>query len=336
MMPRILGLDIGGANLKAATHDEQFIHSRFFPLWTESRHLAATLAAIIDKAKPDFVGITMTGELADCFESKQAGVRFICDQVVSAVGTHESIFFYRTDGKWSAADQCNHHWRTLAASNWHALASFAAAQTNHGYQLLIDVGSTTTDIIPLANGQPLSNLLEDVDRLKLGQLVYCGMERTPICALLSECKIDGEMIPLARELFATTLDAFLLTGDLQGNSHNLNTADGRPAILSCAHARLARSFCQCPGLWEEDQTRQIAMQVKQAVIALINEAINRVIQSMPEPPTHIMGTGAGVSLLPALELSLEIRQWLPKDLAPVAPAYAVAKCLEQYLNRTLA
>ena len=78
------------------------------------------------------------------------------------------------------------------------------------------------------------------------------------------------------------------------------------------------------------------MQIKRTMIALINDALIKVIHSMPEPPTHVMGTGAGAFLLHSLQHPLEIREWLPDKLAPVAPAYAVAKCLEQYLDRTLA
>ena len=70
MQRQVLGLDIGGANIKAATADGTFSEARYFPLWNQSHRLAEVLHDIVDKVKADFLAVTMTGELADCFESK--------------------------------------------------------------------------------------------------------------------------------------------------------------------------------------------------------------------------------------------------------------------------
>ena len=43
-----------------------------------------------------------------------------------------------------------------AASNWHALARFAGRYVPRGTGLLVDIGSTTCDIIPLVDGEPAS------------------------------------------------------------------------------------------------------------------------------------------------------------------------------------
>ena len=53
----------------------------------------------------------------------------------------------------------------MASANWHALATFAVryALTHGG--LLIDIGSTTTDIISIERGQVIAAGLTDPDRL---------------------------------------------------------------------------------------------------------------------------------------------------------------------------
>ena len=67
-----LALDIGGANLKVADgrgHAESFP----FELWRQPSHLAQELRTLIARSPAcDHIAATMTGELADCFESKSS------------------------------------------------------------------------------------------------------------------------------------------------------------------------------------------------------------------------------------------------------------------------
>ena len=89
MQRQVLGLDIGGANIKAATADGSFTESRYFPMWNQSYQLSNVLRDIIKHVGADSLAVTMTGELADCFESKQRGVEFICDRCVHGGGSQE-------------------------------------------------------------------------------------------------------------------------------------------------------------------------------------------------------------------------------------------------------
>ena len=82
----------------------------------------------------------MSGELADCFESKMEGISFIVNAVKNAF---HSARFYGTDGQFhdNAVPQ-------LAAANWLASADYLRAE--YPDAVLLDIGSTTADIIPLA------------------------------------------------------------------------------------------------------------------------------------------------------------------------------------------
>ena len=73
-MSPFLGLDIGGANLKASDGERRSL-SRPFPLWREPDRLADALRLLVNEFDPpSSLAVTMTGELADCFETKDDGV----------------------------------------------------------------------------------------------------------------------------------------------------------------------------------------------------------------------------------------------------------------------
>jgi probable H4MPT-linked C1 transfer pathway protein len=109
-----------------------------------------------------------------------------------------------------------------------------------GPGLLIDVGTTTTDLIPLRDGEAVPSGRTDTDRLRSGELVYAGVRRTPVCALATELDWRGTPTGLAAELFATTLDVYLCLGSIPPDPLDRDTSDGRPATVDAARDRLAR------------------------------------------------------------------------------------------------
>jgi len=332
MQRQVLGLDIGGANIKAATADGTFTAARYFPLWNQSHQLAEVLREIVNNVGANFLAVTMTGELADCFESKQQGVQFISKAVVKAATNPDNIYVYRIDGDWLSPAQCGEQWKSVAASNWHALANIAAAVDPHQPNILLDIGSTTVDIIPLNCGTSVPDNLSDVDRLQSGQLLYWGIQRTPICALIDIAELDNRQIPLAREMFATTQDAFLVTGDTVEDGDCLDTSDGKPATRKYAHARLARSVCECPTQFSSEDALNFAQQIKARLVSLLDDALRLVIRSMPQPPQQIILTGHGNFLTDCISLQLPIINLFAGERARVAPAYAVAMLLAKHLE----
>ena len=326
----LLALDIGGANIKLADGNG-YAASRPFDLWKYPERLAEEITKCLAEAPPaDRLAITMTGELCDCFETKSEGVRAIVAASLTAA-CNRSVFFYQTNGHFVSAEIAIESPLLTAASNWHALASLAATYCEQKPGLLIDIGSTTTDMIPLVAGKVAAQGHTDTERLLHGELVYSGIERSPVCGVVSQLPWRGEMYPVALELFATTADAYLLLGDIAEDAMDNNTADGKPLTIAAAHTRLARMICADRELVLPTETVEFAQAIRAAQIVRMEIALRRVIEAMPAPPQIAVLSGHGEflahQLLTRLDFEIQFvsltKEWGP-NLSRCAPAHALA------------
>jgi probable H4MPT-linked C1 transfer pathway protein len=299
-MVHILGLDIGGANLKAAhLAGTAMLHP--FELWKHPGRLPSALAELLGKMPPfDVLAVTMTGELCDCFESKRQGVDAILD-AVETVAVGKKVLVWRIEKSVRAflsgqkdpdtflggfADPAAARQTPLqtAAANWLALAVYAGRFVPEGPALLVDVGSTTTDLVPLEDGIPVPRGQTDTERFGCQELVYTGAWRTPICALLGSAVLA--------EVFATALDAYLLLGDI-AESDDRRTADGRPATQDCAHARLARMLGSDGETCAAQDTLRLARQAALVQQSLLRHAYRTVQRGLSGKPARVIVAGSG-------------------------------------------
>ncbi len=325
-----LALDIGGANLKAADGQGVAV-SHPFPMWENPRQLTDALRAVISLVpKVDHIAATMTGELADCFTTKAEGVKFILNALqVAADGRHTRV--YLTNGKLVSLQTGMRQPLLAASSNWHALASFAGRYVSEGSGLLIDVGSTTCDVIPLVDGVPVTIGKTDPNRMVNGELVYSGVQRSPVCAVTSLVPWRGRKCPLAQELFATMWDAYLMLGDLPEEPNATNTADHRPATKDAARDRLARSICADRETFSETDARLVADALAQAQLRKIASIAVQLIARLQQPPHTVVISGRGEFLARRIvdELKLKgtvvsLSRELGPELSRCAPAHALA------------
>jgi probable H4MPT-linked C1 transfer pathway protein len=251
----------------------------------------------------------MTGELCDCFETKRQGVLSILDAVAQAADA-TPIQVWRNDGRFVSPSSAQLDPLPVAAANWLALATFVGRYAARGAALLIDIGSTTTDIVPLRDGSPVPVGRTDRDRLRSGELVYTGVRRTPVCAVLGSLG--------AAELFATMHDVYLLLSAVPEDPADRKTADGRPATKAHAHARLARMVCADAESMSLNETVKLA---------------HSVVERLPSLPEMVIVSGSGEFLtLPLLteqpKLSQckkkRLSQLLGEEVSRAACAYAVA------------
>src|SRR5207247_9017587 len=97
-MKRVLGLDIGGANLKMA-HTDGTARTVPFEWWKPPAKLPAALRELVASAPAfDDIAVTMTGELCDCFQTKRGGVHAILAAVETLGPTRPLI--WRNDGQF--------------------------------------------------------------------------------------------------------------------------------------------------------------------------------------------------------------------------------------------
>lgn len=292
---RAIGLDIGGANLKAAD-SSGIAHSEPFEIWRGPEALAGRLRDLIAPFRPaEMLAVTMTAELADCFATKAEGVAFIVRAIEEAAGAMP-VAIWSTAGELVACETAVERPMSVAAANWHALATWAGRLAPGGSALLVDIGSTTTDIIPLEERRPAARGRTDLERLLDSELVYTGMRRTPLCAVAGAVPVRGRTCPIAAELFATTLDIYLLLGLVPENPDDRQTADGRPATIACAHDRLSRMVCCDRNEIDLAAARSIASHFAAAQERLLSAAIGNVISRQAGPLQAVIVAGSGERL----------------------------------------
>lgn len=340
---RILGLDIGGANIKAANIDGQTF-SQVFPMWQNHLRLPQALKQLTSRmpGEPDLIGLTMTAELADCFESKAEGVRFVIDAVVESFPDAQ-VRVWMTGSEFAEPDDAAELPELVAAANWHAQATWIARSMPEGSAILMDIGSTTTDIIPLHQGWPISRGLNDRDRLLNGELLYLGANRTPLCAILKTVTLDDQLSPVAAEFFATIADAAVVCGLALEQADVTDTADGRPLTRSFSLTRIARMLCCDRTELTDQQITSIAEQSIQAVAERISDALSRVIQrlksetvDMPCLPTLVLSGSGAEFAASAMKLTedsrfsnvMQLSKMYHTDISSSACAFAVARLVQ--------
>ena len=269
-----LALDVGGANIKAA-HSSGAVRSDPFELWKRPLELGAALARVAEAyPRPDRVALTMTAELCDCYRTKREGVHAVLD-AVSAALPGRPVDVWGLDGRLRPIEEVRERPDTAAAANWLALATVAAEAVGPGSGLLVDVGSTTTDLIPLRDGRVAAQGRTDTERLQTGELVYAGVRRTPVFALADRLPFRGRATGLAAELFATTLDVFVTLGEVPEDPDDRSTADGRPVTLDASRDRLARMIgADREGFSATDAVR-FADSVREAFLSRLAVAADR-------------------------------------------------------------
>jgi probable H4MPT-linked C1 transfer pathway protein len=343
---QVLGLDIGGANIKAATSDGQS-EQLPFAIWKSPQLLGDRLRSLqlLRSVRPGLVALTMTAELADCFATRSEGVRRIIE-TVTAVFPETPVRVWLTSGEFASAEDAVDLPELVAAANWHALATWAARAVPAGPALLIDLGSTTTDLVPLSAGLPIPAGLNDLHRLATGELLYTGARRTPVCALVRHLPLqlldssEPQWIPIAAEMFATIQDAHLLTGGLLEEPESLDTADGRPATRLAARNRLAHQFCCDESDLSADQLMAAAEWLVEQQIQLLQQAIAARLDSLaaghPDQSQgiRVLISGSGSWLAarvldemgdPRVAEVLNLSEMFVSNVSVCAPAFAVAR-----------
>ena len=338
MKTPILGWDVGGVNLKvvrvsSSGDDEPAVIQRPFPLWREPQRLSGVLVEIADSlGGADAIGemaVTMTAELADCFRTKRDGVVFVLDAFHEAF-PHIEPRVFSIDGRFRSTQEAREEPLQVGAANWMAGATLVAGVFPDA--IFLDVGSTTTDIVPIVDGRVAAEGRDDTERLGRGELVYTGALRTPVCAIVHSVPLERGECKVAAEHFAVAADVHRWLSRIEESDYSCETPDGRGRTRSEAGARLARMVCADFEVLGEDDITNIAEHVARAQQEQIAEAVARVMQSLdpPLPSTAVLaGGGAFLARAALKKIDLTIRDMA--DHLGVAAARAVPAAAVAYL-----
>lgn len=301
-MTTTIGWDIGGAHLKAALLRDgrvEAVEQRACTLWLGAEHLAQewrTVTAHFGTSGAH--AVTMTGELAEIFPSRRDGVAAIC-QAVEDLAAGAPARFYAGPRGFLTANEAVEAWPSVASANWHASAAWSARRWPDC--VLIDIGSTTTDIIPIAGGAPLPRGFTDAERLEAGELVYTGVVRTSLMALAAEAPFAGRPQRLMAENFATTADIHRLTGELSPEDDSYPASDGRGKDAADCRARIARMFGRDASEAGDAAWDLAAAFFRERQLQRIGDALAQVLSAAAMPPAApFIAAGAGHFLVPEL------------------------------------
>ncbi|MEL7564884.1 MAG: hydantoinase/oxoprolinase family protein [Dehalobacterium sp.] len=311
-MQRIIGLDIGGANTKICIlgHQDGKVlgaigDSVCYEVWKNPQGLRKILVNFRDfltqgKNVPiNGIALTMTAELCDVFSTKAQGVTFIVQMVQDAF-SDIPLYIWTTKGAFKSPGEIRNNPLEAAAANWLASAAALAQSPFLGKEAVIlgDMGSTTTDILPLMSNNVLVKGRTDSERLLSGELVYTGLLRTPIDAIVDHVYLNGVYCPVVKEYFAVSGDVYRLLGLISEDDYHVPTPDGGKRDSAGCAQRLARMVSAEIEDLGMEKICLMARYIQEKQIGQIMESISRIVSRRELPlPQLLITTGQGSFIL---------------------------------------
>lgn len=348
----ILGLDIGGANTKASfvetrngTIKEIRTATEYFPIWKKEK---AQLPRVLKKLKErlagssslDGVGLTMTAELSDAYFTKKEGVTHILD-CTTHVFNNVQIFVLGIEAELLPVVEVRKNPLNVASANWAATGWLVSQVVKNC--LIVDVGSTTTSIIPVINGKNAAEGRTDLEKLRNGELVYSGSLRTNVATIVDEVLLREGKVRLSSELFAQSGDVHLLLGNIREEDYTVETCDGRGKTKWEAMARLARVVCADIEMLTEQDITAMANYIYMRQLEQIARGLKKVYKKMKihlaQEKIAIVVTGLGRDFLARIAAEkagfteiIDLSEMLGDEASVVSPSVGVAIMLASDLE----
>jgi len=339
----VLGLDIGGANTKVAflktkdgTVKELRTSIEYFPIWKKGKEqlpkvLEKLKKRLVDSTALDGVGLTMTAELSDAYMTKKEGVHNVLD-CITEVFDDVPTFVLDVEAKMLPVKDARREPLKVASANWAATGWMISQLIKKC--IVVDVGSTTTSIIPVINGKLAAEGKTDLRKLQNGELVYSGALRTNVAAIVNGIPVRGRRARVSSELFAQSGDVHLLLDNIREEEYTAETCDGRGKTRREAMARLARVVCADIDMLTEQEITAMAKFVYDRQVEQITGGLKQVyerIKPLLQEKIRVVVTGLGRNFLArkAAEKAgfsevIDMRELVSAEATVVSPSVGVA------------
>lgn len=261
------------------------------PVWKGADHLREAIRTLRAEFPPEASSaVTMTAEVADLWPDRRSGVVGTVAILMEELAGAPLALFAGPEG-FVEAEQAVAHADAIGSANWYATAAVLAHLLPGG--LLVDIGSTTSDLIPFSAGRVTARGFTDAERLAGNELIYTGAARTPVMALAPEAPFGGRWLPLMAEHYATSADIYRLTGELPEGADLHPSADGGPKTEEASARRLLRMVGQDYAPGSLAPARALARHLSEAQLYRLSRAVDCVASAQNEEIDMIVGAGVG-------------------------------------------
>jgi len=337
----VLGYDVGGANTKAVlvcVKKGELLNAevavKYFPIWKQPEKLADVLLTLknhLGTNKIDGVGLTMTAELSDVYTTKREGVHQILSCILK-VFPDVPVYVLNSNAEITTLDVAKKEPLGVAAANWAATGWLVAKKLKNC--VIVDVGSTSTSIIPIVKGKVLARGKTDLDKLICGELVYTGSLRTNVAAIVHSIPIRNGVAGVSSELFALSGDVNLVLGNITKKDYSSETADGRGKTIPEALARLARVICADTEMLTKQEIIKMAEYISNKQIQQVSDGLSKVylcMKSLALTQIPVVVTGLGKDFIArkaaeklCVDEILDLGTLLDNQAVLATPAFGVA------------
>lgn len=301
-MKDLIAMDIGGANIKIFDGIE--CKQYYFPLWKKKDKFKNFLQQLKERWSlyANFYAITMTAELCDCFKNRKEGVKFVLNTFKEVIGKEIFVLSNDTNFKLLNVDEATKFPYFVASANFIGTAKYISNFEKNA--IVVDIGSTTTDIIPIKDKKILAHKT-DLERLKNDELIYTGVLRTNVVSVSNSIKFKNKNIRTSAEHFASMADVYKVLEEISDDEYTTETADGKGKSKIECMRRIARIVCS-DLIEDEDAINDtserkskismsdvvsVAKYLKNKQIMVINKGIKKIEKKYGIHKRFILGTG---------------------------------------------
>ncbi|WP_455646177.1 hydantoinase/oxoprolinase family protein [Methanosphaera sp.] len=280
---KFMGLDIGGANTDCVIidlTDKQEIKSiksykEYLPMWKDNEKLPECLMKLYNNdPEIEVICVSMTAELADSYNTKTEGVLDISKKVIETF-PEKIVKFVTFDGLKDYTDILKNP-LDAAAANW--IGTVNAIKYIKNNCIFMDMGSTTTDIIPLKNRKEIASGHTDTQRLGTGELVYTGMLRTNLATIVHEVPVNNTPTSVSSEIFTISADIHRILGNITEDEYTCDTPDGKNKDIESCKRRLCRLICADLDTLDDNEINNIAQYIYEKQVEQVTHGLIKVVE----------------------------------------------------------